>query len=70
MYRELVRDQPDRYIPELAYSLNNHALTLRDLGRLGSALAAAEEAVALFRELARDHPDRYIPDLACPSIPT
>ena len=62
--RELARDQPDRYTPDLAIVpqyLRGHAPRP---GAPGPALAAAEEALALCRELARDHPDRYIRDLA------
>jgi hypothetical protein len=37
---------------------------LSNLGRREAALAAAEEAVALYRRLATDRPDAFIPDLA------
>ena len=50
--------------PDLAGALNNLATLLSDLGRREAALAAAEEAVALYRELAAARPDAFRPDLA------
>jgi len=50
--------------PVLATSLNNLAARLSDLGRRELALAAAEEAAALYRELAAQRPDAFRADLA------
>jgi tetratricopeptide (TPR) repeat protein len=44
--------------------LNNLANRLSDLGRREAALAAAEEAVALYRALAAARPDAFTPALA------
>ncbi len=44
--------------------LNNLAVLLGDLGRREEALAAIEQAVAIYRELAEARPDTYLPDLA------
>jgi len=48
----------------LARWLNNQSLRLAELGRREDALAAGEEAVALYRELAAARPDAFRPDLA------
>ena len=46
-------------------SLSNLAVYLGDLGRREDALAAGEEAVAIYRELAAARPDAFLwPDLA------
>jgi tetratricopeptide (TPR) repeat protein len=48
----------------LASTLNNLANGLSELGRREAALAAAEEAAALYRGLAAAQPDAFLPDLA------
>ena len=48
----------------LAGSLNNLSVRLADLGRREEALAAIEEAAAIYRELAAARPDAFRPDLA------
>ena len=45
-------------------SLNNLSIRLAGLGRREDALAAIEEATALYRELATARPDAFGPDLA------
>ena len=45
-------------------SLNNLSNRLADLGRREEALAAIQEAVAIYRELAAARPDAFRPDLA------
>ena len=61
--RDLVaRDASVR--PRLASQLVALASHLRDLGRREEALAAIEEAVALYRDLAAARPEAFIPDLA------
>ena len=49
---------------ERAGTANNLSVRLSDLGRREEALAAVEEAVALYRELATARPDAFRPDLA------
>ncbi|MFC9251632.1 hypothetical protein, partial [Amycolatopsis thailandensis] len=51
-HREQVEIEPDRYRPDLAQSLNYLGRSLAELGRYRDALAAAEEAVAIYRGLA------------------
>jgi len=64
MYRELVEVNPDRNRFGLAVSLDALGVALYEMGRAADALAAAEEAVALFRELADTRPERYRRELA------
>ncbi len=64
IYRELARQRPDAFRPDLAMSLNNVANRLSDLGLREEALEAAREAVEIRRELARQRPDIFRPDLA------
>jgi tetratricopeptide (TPR) repeat protein len=60
---EFAADQPD-LAAEKARALGNLSVRLSDLGRREDALAAAEEAVALYRTLAAQRPDAFRPDLA------
>ena len=64
IYRHLVEENPDAFLPDLAMALNNLGARLAALGRREEALAATREAVDIRRELARRHPDRFLPDLA------
>ncbi|MGW6941633.1 tetratricopeptide repeat protein [Streptomyces xanthophaeus] len=61
--RALPEDEPDR-LPRLARALNEHSNRLSELGRQEEALAAVEEAAAVFRDLARADPDSYLHDFA------
>ena len=47
-----------------AAALSNLAIRLGDSGRREEALAASEEAAALYRQLAEARPDAFLPDLA------
>ena len=58
------RRRAGRRQPDLARSLNNLSVRLADLGRREDALAASQEAVAIYRELAAARPDAFRPDLA------
>jgi tetratricopeptide (TPR) repeat protein len=62
--RRLAEANPDAYLPDLAASVNNLAVSLADVGRREEALPVAEEAVTLRRRLAEANPDAYLPDLA------
>jgi tetratricopeptide (TPR) repeat protein len=55
---------PEEVKVETARVTNNLANALRALGWREEALAAAEEAVALYRQLAAARPDAFTPDLA------
>ncbi|MDG4834817.1 tetratricopeptide repeat protein [Solwaraspora sp. WMMD1047] len=60
--RELTDDE--HTLPDLAMSVNNHALRLAEAGRRSEALTFSQEAVTLRRELAEANRDAYLPDLA------
>jgi tetratricopeptide (TPR) repeat protein len=64
MYRKLVADRPDKFLPDLARSLDNLSHRLSDSGRLKEALKINEEAVTIRRKLVADRPDKFLPDLA------
>ena len=64
LYRKLTQENPDRFLPDLAGSLNNLGVILSELGRYAEALEATEEAVAIRRQLAKRQPERFLPDLA------
>jgi hypothetical protein len=49
---------------DLARMLSNLGVRLAEAGRRGEALAAEEEAVAIYRQLAEASPAAYLPDLA------
>jgi len=51
-------------LPDLAESVNNHAVQLAEAGRRAEALTTREEAVRLCRELAEANRDAYLPNLA------
>ncbi len=64
LYRKLVKDRPDVFLPDLGMSLHNLGIRLSDLGRREEALEAAKEAVEIYRRLAEDRPDVFLPNLA------
>jgi tetratricopeptide (TPR) repeat protein len=58
MYRNLVADRPDKFLPDLADSLYNHFHVFSRLGRSRSpeAFEAIQKAVILYRSLAKERP--------------
>ena len=64
LHRELTALNRDAYLPDLATSVNNHAIRLAEAGRRAEALLTPQEAVDLRRELAAGNRDAYLPDLA------
>ena len=63
-YRELVFEDRDTFLPELARALNNHSIHLNATGHRQEALTASEEALALRRMLSDTSPDAHLPGLA------
>ncbi len=47
--RQLARDRPAAFLPDLATALNNQSARLAELGRWEEALAAIEETVTIRR---------------------
>ena len=64
IYRRLAADNPARFDPDLASSLNNCSIRLSVAVRNPEALEAIAEAVDIHRRLAADNPVRFEPDLA------
>lgn len=64
IYRDLVRERPDTFLPQLAGSLNDLSVFQNDLDRYEDALASIEEAVAIYRDLVQERPDIFLPQLA------
>ncbi|RUQ61991.1 tetratricopeptide repeat protein [Azospirillum doebereinerae] len=62
--RQLAKQYPDAFTPDLARSLNTLANRLSELGRCEDALAAATEATGHYRQLAKRHPDAFTPNFA------
>ncbi|MGE4292515.1 MAG: tetratricopeptide repeat protein, partial [Desulfovibrio sp.] len=62
--RELAKQDPERFRPDLARSLNNLSNRLAASGDNQGALKVIQEAVDIYRELAKQDPERFRPDLA------
>ncbi len=63
-HRNLAKQNPAAYLPDLAISLNNLGISLSELGRREEALTPTQEAVNIRRALAKQNPAAYQPDLA------
>jgi hypothetical protein len=63
-YRRLAKDNPMRFAPDLAGSLNNLSIHLRFDNDTVSALAAIHEAVEICRQLVKDSPERFSAQLS------
>ena len=63
-HRQLVELNRAAYLPDLAMSVNNHAVGLAEVGRREEALGVSEEAVTLYRQLVELNRAAYLPDLA------
>ncbi len=57
LYRQLVQQNPDTYLPYLATTLNEAANVARRENRLDDARLRYEEALRDFRQLALEYPD-------------
>jgi tetratricopeptide (TPR) repeat protein len=62
--REMAQQDPDRYLPYVAGSLNNLGGVDRSQNRLDDARQHFEEALSIYRELADQNPGRYLYYLA------
>jgi hypothetical protein len=62
-YRRLAQDNPARFAPELALTLNNLSNRLSNAGDGAGALVAIREAADTCRRLAHDNPARFAPAL-------
>ncbi len=64
MRRELVKQNPDAFNPDLANSLHSLSVSLSDMGFRDDALQVIREAVEMRRELVKHNPDAFNQDLA------
>jgi tetratricopeptide (TPR) repeat protein len=64
LFRELARDNPQAFNPDLALSLHNIGSELSRLERHEEALEVTQEALGIRRQLAQNDPKNFIPDLA------
>ena len=62
--RELAKQNPEAYLPEVATSLNNLGVLLRDTNDLKKAQDYYEKALQIRRELAQQNPEAYLPEVA------
>ena len=62
--RELTKQNPEEYKPDVAKILNNLGVLLRDTNDLKKAQDYYEEALQIRRELAQKNPEAYLPKVA------
>jgi len=61
---ELVEVDPDRFLPELARSLNAFSTLLAATGRTEEAVAALQESLKILRNFTASNQEEFLPDLA------
>jgi len=64
IYRELAKENPRTYLPDVAMTLNNLAILHSNQNEYGDALEKYEEALQIYRELAKENPRTYLPYVA------
>ncbi|WP_344127729.1 tetratricopeptide repeat protein [Saccharopolyspora halophila] len=62
--RDLAKQRPETFLPDLAMALSNQSADLAVLGRREEALEASTESAKIYRNLATQHPDSFHADLA------
>ena len=62
--RELSKQNPEAYKPDVAMTLNNLGVLFSDTNKLKQAQDYYEEALEIRRELAKQNPEAYKPDVA------
>jgi tetratricopeptide (TPR) repeat protein len=62
--RELAQKNPERYLPDVARTLNDLGILDRDQNRMDEARQTYEEALKTYRELAQKNPETYLPGVA------
>jgi len=63
-YRYLAQQNPDKFLPHLAGTLNNLGNIQSQSGKPEEALKSTAEAVGHYRELAKQTPNVFLPELA------
>ena len=64
VYRELAQTNPQTYLPDVAKTLNNLGVLLKNINELPLAREAYEESLQIYRELAQINPKAYLPNVA------
>lgn len=62
--RELAAEHPEKYLPDVAKTLNNLAALLKDRNELDEAQKKYSEALEIRRKLAQDQPDAHLKNIA------
>ncbi|MDD5274362.1 MAG: tetratricopeptide repeat protein, partial [Methylovulum sp.] len=62
--RQLAKDNPTVYLPDVAGTLNNLGILAANSGRRSEAESLFQEALAIDRPLAKGNPAVYLPDVA------
>jgi tetratricopeptide (TPR) repeat protein len=64
MFRQLAKEDPKAYLPDMARILNNLANLYGGTQRMAEAELAYDEALLMFHPLAKENPKAYLPDVA------
>ena len=64
LFKILDKESPNKYIDDVATTLNNLAILHSDINRHDDAEREYQEALAIHRQLAEKNPDTYLPDVA------
>ena len=64
IHRQLAKENPKAYLPDVAMTLNNLAILHRNINEYPKALEEYEEALKIHRQLAKENPKAYLPDVA------
>ena len=62
--RELSKQNPEAYKPDVAMTLNNLGVLFSDTNKLKQAQDYYEEALEIYRDLAKQNPEAYKPNVA------
>ena len=64
MHRELAKKNPEKYLPDVAETLNNLGVLLANIGELKQAQTCFEEILQIFQKLAKKNPEKHLSDVA------
>ena len=64
MYRELANKNPEKYLPDVAKTLNRLGVLLANIDELKQAQTCFEEVLQIFQKLAKKDPEKHLSDVA------
>ncbi|MFZ4557270.1 MAG: tetratricopeptide repeat protein [Pseudanabaena sp.] len=64
IYRELAKQKPASFLPDVAMTLNNLAVLHRNTNEMAIALSEYRKALEIYRELAKQKPATFLPYVA------